>query len=137
MSRRMGIAGTLGMATALAGCSSPSPTPGPDERNLDSFQYRVTFQTPSDNYVQLYADRARFPQNPDGTTKDVIVIDVYCPDEKACEDFLGREDVNGSRVSLGEVDPIKYKQLEVSNQRNQYVSCGLPVPSPFVVGEQC
>lgn len=135
--RRLGAVGKVGMAAALVGCNAPSPTPIPEERDFDSYQYRVTFETPSDANVQFYADRARFPTNPDGSTKDIIVIDVYCPVEKACEDLLGRKNVTGSRVSLGEVDPMKYKQLEVTNQRNQYVSCRKPVPSPFSVGEQC
>lgn len=135
--RRMGIVGRVGIAAAVAACSSPSPTPAPKERDLDSFQYRVTFQTPADVYVQFYADRARFPQNPDGSTEDIIMVDVYCPSEDACEDLLERDNVAGSRVRLSEVDPRKYKQLEVSNQRNDYASCGKPVPSPFTVGDQC
>lgn len=143
MSRRMGVVGTVGMAAVLAaGCDTSEPvnrtlTPRFQKMSLDSYQYRATFQTPFGVFVKLYAEKVEYPKDADGITTDIIMIDVYCPKEKACEELVERKDITGSDVSLGGVDPMKYEQLEMVNQRSSYVSCGNPVPSPFTVGDAC
>lgn len=125
--------GAFGAVVFAASCAGPAPTPAPD---LDSFVYRTTIEQGEGKNLLIYSDSVEYPKMQNGAN-DVLVIDVFCPDEQACEDFLDRDSVSGSNVSLGRIDPFTYSRIEFTNQWASYISCGKPVPEPFEKGEAC
>jgi hypothetical protein len=126
--------GAFGTAMFVAACASPAPTPNPDTQ---AYTYRTTIENSQGEQILLYSDDVRYPKMPDGKSTDIVIVDVFCPSEVGCEDFFQRDQVSGSDVSLGRIDPLTYRRIEFTNQLAQYISCGKPVPSPFTKGENC
>lgn len=124
------------LATVVGACGSQVPQPTQENKGVDSYRYRASFLTPGEKVISCYSNRIRV-LGPEDEGGDIIMLNIFCPDRAASESLFEKNNLNGTRQSLGQVDPYKYIGLEFVDQRSTYLECGHPVPSPFQVGDVC
>ena len=126
------------LAVSSSACNFDKPEPSPISREYYSYIYRLSISVPKEEVVQCYSDKVKYPKidTSEGKVTDIVMVDVFCPDQEASEKLFHRN-INGTDLSFLRISPEAYIKLEFLNQRSTYGECGLPVPSPFTVAKNC
>lgn len=123
--------------TFTAGACQANQEPNPND-----FIFRASVREMSDEgqplndkVLQCFSDNVKYESN-DSDELVIFLGEAYCPDKNLNKKYIGSSNTQFESIKTDELNMGLFR-IEVTNQRESYLKCGLPVPSPFTFGKTC